>query len=112
MRMSESNCTDLWSVKRGIELVLDRKDVESATVALHKHFVKHAWYLPDAFEDIWAKMQEVMPMALEVDEGGTAYPLADMLLATSLGGYPRRFAASLSFGIFVTLTLASLIESA
>jgi hypothetical protein len=62
-------CMVMWSLGKGMETVLNQQDLESAIVAIQRHFATHAWY-DDAFHAIWQKMQTLMPMAMRPGDNG------------------------------------------
>ena len=102
-------CMVMWSLGRGMETVLDQKDLESAITAIQASFAKHGWYQQDAVEKIWDQMQSLMPMAMRSEPGGPPpYPLAEMSMAAHQAGYPLNIPSDLTFGIHVVRTIAHL----
>ncbi len=58
--MMAYECFVLWAFKRGMETALKPEAIESAIDAIQRHFTKHAWYRPGAFEKIWKTLQDFM----------------------------------------------------
>jgi hypothetical protein len=102
-------CAVMWCLKRGMEGLLKAEDIESAIVAMRQYFAKHAWYQPKAFQEIWDKMQVVMPISMKTDHG--PYPVADMITAANMAGYPISVSkiTDIRFGMYVALRLGGLV---
>jgi hypothetical protein len=112
--MMTYECFVMWGFKRGLETVLKPAVVEPIIVAMRRHFAKHGFYRPDAFQKIWDQMQTVMPMAMNPTPEGVIYPAAEMLMAPTLAGYPLdpMISADLEFGVFVGLVIGDLVRIA
>ena len=112
--MMTYECFVTWAFKQGLEKVLKPADVEPVIVAMHRHFAKHAFYRPEAFEKIWGKMQVLMPKALTPTAKGVIGPAASMLMAANLAGYPLdpMIGADLEFGAFVGKAIGELVTRA
>jgi hypothetical protein len=102
----------MWSLKSGFEKVLSPEDTKSAIVAMQKHFARHAFYEPEVFEKIWAKMQETMPNAL-IPKGslGVAWPIFEVIQAATLAGFELSPPLDFRFGSHIFFTINHLGES-
>jgi hypothetical protein len=105
-------CFLMWSLKLGFEKCLSPEDTKSAIVAMQTHFARHAFYEPEAFEKIWAKMQESMPKAM-IPKGnlGIAWPVFEMTSAATSAGLELSPPLDVSFGNHVIFTLNQMGEA-
>jgi hypothetical protein len=108
--MMAYECFVMWAMKRGLDSVMEPPEVETFVASMRQHFAKHGYFQPDAFEKIWDKMQNVMPMALNSTPEGLPYPVTEMLMAPVLAGYDLdpMIGADMEFGIFVAIELGTL----
>jgi hypothetical protein len=112
--MMAYECFVMWAIKRGMDTVLQREEIESAIVAIHRHFAKHAWYRADDFEKIWDRMQALMPMALKTDGSAMVYPITEIILAANQAGFPLdlMICADMELGIHVVVEIGRLANVA
>lgn len=86
--MMAYECFVMWTLKRGIAVVLEASAVSAAVLAMRNHFAKHACYSRGAFEKIWAEMERLMPQAMIPSGGlGIVYPAAEICEAARQAGF-------------------------
>jgi hypothetical protein len=113
--MMAFECCMMWATKVGLQKAMKSEEVKSAVLAMRRHLRKHGWYQKGAFEKIWGQMEKVMPMAFnKAPDGLPPFPVAEMLMAPTLAGYPLdpMIGASLEFGMWVSLMMNGLSEAA
>lgn len=113
--MMAYECCMMWAIKTGLGKVLKPEEVQSAVHTMQRHLAKNGWYQPAAFEKIWAQMEILMPIAMSTEPGAPPpYPVAEMLMAPNLAGYPIDpiVGSNMKFGIYVLLLMQQLTDAA
>jgi hypothetical protein len=113
--MMAYECCMMWAIKTGMGKVLKPEEVQSGVHTMQRNLAKNRWYQPGAFERIWAQMEILMPIAMSTEPGAPPpYPVAEMLMAPNLAGYPidPMVGSDMKFGIYVLLMMQQLADAA
>jgi hypothetical protein len=112
-------CCMMWAIKSGLEKVLKPEQVQSAVLAMKRYLAQHGWYQAEAFEQIWAQTEVMMPSAMKTGHGPDApppYPLAEMLMALDQAGHALPMAemvklTDVRFGIHMLGVMLNLTQA-
>jgi hypothetical protein len=116
LMMGYESCM-MWAIKTGMEKALKPQQTQSLLLAMKKHLGKHGWYQAEAFERIWARVEEMMPMAMNMTGDPNApppYPVAELQIALDQAGYhlEQLVGLDVKFGIYFYLTMCELTKAA
>ncbi len=110
--MMTYECFVMWALKCGFESVVGITDTEDAIVGMRNYFAQNAWYESGSFEKIWASIQQLMPSSLTAKgQLGAIYPVAEMITAANLAGFPLAVPTDYSFGAHVIQSIGRLTDA-
>jgi hypothetical protein len=110
-------CCMMWAIKVGTEKAYNAEKTRSLVVAMQKHLAKHGWYQAGTFEKIWARVEDMMPFAMNMSGDPNApppYPVAELQVALDQAGcHLAQFVGlDVRFGMYMFLVMCELTKAA
>jgi hypothetical protein len=110
-------CCMMWAIKVGAEKAYDAEMTRLLVLAMQKHLAKHGWYQAGTFEKIWARVELIMPFAMNMSGDPNApppYPIAELQMALDQAGYhlAQPVGLDVKFGMHMLLVMCQLTNAA